>query len=252
MNGLDGKVALVTGGGSGIGRAAALLFGREGAKVVIADVNVIGGEETVRLVEEAGAQAVFIPTDVSDGAQVGAMVAKAVSTYGRLDCAFNNAGIEQPLGLLSDIPEEVWERIMHVNLKGVWLSMKYEIPQMIAQGGGAIVNASSVAGLVGGPLNGAYVASKHAILGLTKAAALEYASKGIRINAVCPGMTRTPMIGMITGGSAEVERMIVAMHPMGRAALPEEIARAAVWLCSDEASFVTGHALAVDGGFTAQ
>lgn len=250
MKGLVGKVALVTGGGSGIGRAAARLFAREGSKVVVADVSSPGGTETVRMIEEAGGRAVFVLADVSEARQVEALVEKALKTYGRLDCAFNNAGIEQSLAPLADCPEDEWDRVIRTNLKGVWLSMKYEIPRMIAQGGGAIVNASSVAGLVGGPLNGAYVASKHAILGLTRAAALEYARSGIRINAVCPGMTRTPMIGVITGGDANVESMIVGRHPIGRAALPEEIAAAAVWLCSDEASFITGHALAVDGGFT--
>lgn len=252
MKGLVGKVALVTGGGSGIGRAAARLFAREGSKVVVTDVSSPGGTETVRMIEEAGGRAVFVLTDVSEAWQVEALVEKVLKTFGRIDCAFNNAGIEQSLAPLADCPEDEWDRVIRTNLKGVWLSMKYEISRMIVQGGGAIVNTSSVAGLVGGPLNGAYVASKHAILGLTRAAALEYARAGIRINAVCPGMTRTPMIGMITGGDADVESMIVGLHPIGRAALPEEIAAAAVWLCSDEASFITGHALAVDGGFTAR
>lgn len=247
----EGKIALVTGGASGIGRAAALLFAAQGAKVVIADLLEDGGE-TVRAIRENGGDAVFVRTDISDSRQVEALVGKALDTYGRLDCAFNNAGIEQPLAPLAEIPDGEWDRIIRVNLRGTFLCLKYEIRAMRAQGRGAIVNASSVAGLVGGPLNGAYVASKHGILGLTRAAALEYASAGIRINAVCPGMTRTPMLGMITGGDAAVEAMIVALHPIGRAALPEEIARAAVWLCSDEASFITGHALAVDGGFTAR
>ncbi|MBM3132233.1 MAG: SDR family oxidoreductase [Chloroflexi bacterium] len=252
MKGLAGKVALVTGGASGIGRAAALLLAREGAKVVVADLSVEGGEESVRMVKASGGEAIFVRVDVSDSRQVEAMVGKAVSTFGRLDCAFNNAGVEQSLVPLADCPEEEWERIIRVNLKGVWLSMKYEIPRMLKQGGGSIVNTSSVAGLVGGPLNSAYVASKHGILGLTRAAALEYASARIRVNAVCPGITRTPMIDLLTGGNAGIEAVIIGMHPIGRAAHPDEIAAAAVWLCSDEASFVTGHALAVDGGFAAQ
>lgn len=248
----EGKIALVTGGASGIGRAAALLFAAQGAKVVIGDLLEGEGAGAVRAIRENGGDAVFVRTDISDSRQVEALVGKALDTYGRLDCAFNNAGIEQSLAPLAEIADGEWDRIIRVNLRGTFLCLKYEIRAMRAQGRGAIVNASSVAGLVGGPLNGAYVASKHGILGLTRAAALEYASAGIRINAVCPGMTRTPMLGMITGGDAAVEAMIVALHPIGRAALPEEIARAAVWLCSDEASFITGHALAVDGGFTAQ
>ena len=252
MKGLDGKVALVTGGASGIGRAAALLFAGAGARVAVADMSAGGGAETVRLIREMGGNAVFIRADISNARQVEMMVEETVTVFGKLDCAFNNAGIEQSLAPIAEIPDGEWERIIGVNLKGTWLCLKHEIRAMLVRGRGAVVNTSSVAGLVGGPFNGAYAASKHAILGLTRAAALEYASMGIRVNAVCPGMTLTPMIEMITGGDAGVEAMITALHPIGRAAFPEEIAHAAVWLCSDEASFITGHALAVDGGFTAQ
>ena len=251
MKGLGGKVALVTGGSSGIGRAAALAFAREGAKVVVADIQVEGGEETVGMVRGSGGEALFVKADVSKGGEVEALIAKAVGTYGRLDCAFNNAGVEaeQGLVLLCDYPEEEFDRLIGINLKGVWLCMKYEIPQMVKQGGGAIVNTASIAGLVGCGLSAAYVASKHGVVGLTKTAALDYARAGVRVNAVCPGVTRTPMVDALVGGDAEMEAQIVELHPIGRLASPEEIAEVAVWLCSDEASFVTGHAMPVDGGF---
>ena len=249
---LEGKVALVTGGASGIGRATALAFAREGAKVVIADVAVEDGEETVRMIEESGGKAIFVETDVSQSDQVEALINKAVETYGRLDCAFNNAGIEGEQALTPDCTEENWDRVININLKGVWLGMKYEIPQMLKQGGGAIVNMSSVAGLVGFPSSPAYVASKHGILGLTKTAALEYATEGIRVNAVCPGVIRTPMVERATGGDPEVEAQFAAMEPVGRMGKPEEVAEAVVWLCSDAASFVTGHSMVVDGGLVAR
>jgi len=249
---LEGKVALVTGGASGIGRATALAFAREGAKVVIADVAVEDGEETVRMIEESGGKAIFVETDVSQSDQVEALINKAVETYGRLDCVFNNAGIEGEQALTPDYTEENWDRVININLKGVWLGMKYEIPQMLKQGGGAIVNMSSVAGLVGFPSSPAYVASKHGILGLTKTAALEYATEGIRVNAVCPGVIRTPMVERATGGDPEVEAQFAAMEPVGRMGKPEEVAEAVVWLCSDAASFVTGHSMVVDGGLVAR
>ena len=254
MKGLQDKVALVTGGGSGIGRAAALTFAREGARVAIGDIQAEGGEETARLVRESGGQAVFVQADVTQPEQVAAMVRKTVETYGRLDCAFNNAGVEATQGLvpLLEGTEEEWDRLISINLKGVWLCLKHELPQMLKQGGGAIVNTASVAGLVGCQLSAAYVASKHGVVGLTKAASLDYCAAGIRVNAVCPGVTRTPMVDALIGGSAKVEAQIVAAHPIGRLALPQEIAEAAVWLCSDEASFVTGHAMAVDGGLSSQ
>ena len=247
----EGKVALVTGAGSGIGRAGALAFAREGAKVVVADVVVEGGQETVGMIKEGGGEAIFVKTDVSKGAEVEAMVNKAVETYGRLDYAFNNAGILGEMGPVADCTEENFDRVISVNLRGVWLSMKYEIPQMLAQGGGAIVNTSSIAGLTGGPGIPAYVASKHGVAGLTKNAALEYAQAGIRVNAVCPGGIRTPMIDLYTHGDAEAEAQMHAMHPLGRMGEPEEIADAVVWLCSDAASFVTGHPMAIDGGTVA-
>lgn len=249
---LTGKVALVTGGGSGIGRAAALIFAREGARVAVADYAVEGGEETVRAIEGAGGEAVFIRADVSKTADVKAMIRKVVDMWGRLDCANNNAGIEGTPAPLADCSEENWDRTININLKGVFLCMKYEIPQMLKQGGGAIVNTSSVAGLVGFRRLPAYVASKFGIVGLTKAAALDYAQAGIRINAVCPGVIRTPMVERLTGGDPQAEAQLAAGEPVGRLGAPEEVGEAIVWLCSDAASFVTGHAMAVDGGWVAQ
>lgn len=248
-----GKVALVTGAGSGIGRATALIFAREGAKVVVSDVVVDGGEETVRLVKQAGGDAIFVKADVAQASDVEALVNKAVQTYGRLDCAHNNAGVPGPNKMIVDIPEEKWDRVIAINLTGVWHCLKYEIAQMLKQGGGAIVNTSSDAGLVGVKRGGAYVASKHGVIGLMKTAALEYAKSGIRVNAVCPGPIDTPMLR--GPGGERVDRFIgrmVAAQPGGRLGKPEEIAEAAVWLCSDAASFVTGHALSVDGGYMAQ
>jgi len=249
---LEGKVALVTGGASGIGRATALALAREGAKVVLADVAVERCEDTVVKIEEAGGEVCCVETDVSQPDQVEALINATVETYGRLDCAFNNAGIEGEQATTADCTEENWDRVININLKGVWLGMKYEIQQMLKQGGGAIVNMSSVAGLVGFPNAPAYVASKHGILGLTKTAALEYATEGIRVNAVCPGVIRTAMVERVTGGKPEVEAQFAAMEPVGRMGKPEEVAEAVVWLCSDAASFVTGHPMVVDGGLVAR
>jgi NAD(P)-dependent dehydrogenase (short-subunit alcohol dehydrogenase family) len=249
---LKGKVALVTGGGSGIGRASALAFAREGAKVVVADVVVEGGEETVGMIKKAGGEALFVKADVSKAAEVEAMVNKAVETYGRLDCAYNNAGIEGAVAQTVECSEENWDRTLNINLKGVWLCLKYEIPQMLKQGGGAIVNTASVAGLVGFAGLPAYVASKHGVAGLTKTAALEYAKSGIRVNAVCPGAIRTPMTERLFRAQPQMAESATAMEPVGRMGTPEEIAEAVAWLCSDAASFVTGHAMAVDGGMVAQ
>jgi len=249
---VTGKVAIVTGGGSGIGRASALAFAREGAKVVVADVVVAGGEETVCLIQHNGGAAIFVKTNVSKAAEVEALVARAVLTYGRLDCAHNNAGIEGPGASTVDYAEESWERVLAINLTGVWLCMKYEIPQMLKQGSGAIVNTASTAGLVGYPRGSAYVASKHGVVGLTKTAALEYAKSGIRVNAVCPGAIDTPMMGRITDHRPQRAARMAAAEPVGRMGQPAEIAEAVVWLCSEAASFVTGHAMAVDGGMTAQ
>ena len=249
---LEGKVALVTGASSGIGRAAALAFSREGAKVVTADVDVEGGMETVRTIQDAGGEAVFVRSDVSKAAEVEALISKAVETYGRLDCAYNNAGIEGTMGPTADCTEENWDRVIGTNLKGMWLCMKYEIPEMLTRGSGAIVNVSSIAGLVGIQGRPAYAASKHGVAGLTKAAALEYAQAGIRINAVCPGIIRTPMLERPLAQRPELEATLIAQVPVGRIGTPEEIAEAVVWLCSDAASFVTGHTMMVDGGYVAQ
>ena len=249
---LAGKVALVTGAGSGIGRASALTFAREGAKVVVADVVVEGGEETVGMIKTAGGEALFVKADVSQAVEVEALINKTLATYGRLDCAHNNAGIEGAVATTAECTEENWDRIIAINLKGVWLCMKYEIPQMLKQGGGAIVNTASGAGLVGIPRAGAYVASKHGVVGLTKTAALEYAKAGIRVNAVCPGVIDTPMVQRITSRRPHLVERMAAGEPVGRMGKPQEIAEAVVWLCSEAASFVTGHAMAVDGGYIAQ
>jgi NAD(P)-dependent dehydrogenase (short-subunit alcohol dehydrogenase family) len=251
---LDGKVALVTGGASGIGRATALIFAREGAKLVVADRNEDGGHQTVHMITENGGKAIFVQVDVSNATAVEAMLSTAVETYGRLDCAHNNAGIgSRPRAPLHECTEETWDRVLAINLKGVWLCMKYEIIQMLTQGSGTIVNTASIMGLVGSwSGTAAYNASKHGVVGLTKTAALEYATSGIRVNAVCPGYIRTPLIEEALTSNPALEAQIVARHPVGRMGQPEEIAEAVVWLCSDAASFVTGHTMTVDGGYVAQ
>jgi len=250
--GLAGKVALITGAGSGIGRQSALAFARAGAKVVVADIVLLGGEETVRMIEAEGGEATFVKTDVSNARDVEALVKETIATYGQLDYAHNNAGIEGAQGTTIECTEDCWDKTIDTNLKGVWLCMKYEIPEMLKNHGGAIVNTSSVAGLVGFANIPAYTASKHGVSGLTKVAALEFAKSGIRVNAVCPGVIRTPMIERFTGGDPQVEAQFTAGEPIGRLGEPEEIATAVVWLCSDEASFVTGSAIPVDGGWVAQ
>lgn len=250
MKRFEGKVALVTGGGSGIGRATALAFASEGAKVVIDDISIKGGEETLRMIKSIGGEAIFVKADVSKANEVEALVQKTIETYGRLDCAFNNAGIGEPLKRIHNSTEENFDRVMATNVKGVYLCMKYEIPQMLKQGSGAIVNTASIAGLVGLVAQAAYVASKHAVIGLTKSAALDYAKSGIRINAVCPGVIRTPLIGLEEKPSKEA--VYIDMEPMGRLGKPEEVAAAVLWLCSDEASFVTGYPFAIDGGLVAR
>lgn len=248
----SGKVAIVTGGSSGIGKATAIAFAREGAKVVVASRREKEGIETVKQVHSAGSEGLFIKTDVSKETDVSAMVEKTIATYGHLDYAFNNAGIEQIPTPLVEQTEETFDQVMDINVKGVWLCMKHQIPQMLKNGGGAIVNMSSVAGIVGTPGLPIYIASKHAVLGLTKAVALEYAKEGIRINAVCPGVIETDLFNRAVADNPEVIERLIAMHPIGRVGKPEEIAEAVIWLCSDKASFVTGQSLPLDGGYVAQ
>lgn len=248
---MRGKVALVTGGASGIGRATALRFSANNARVVIADVDAEEGGETVHDIEVRGGGARFVKTDVSRAAEVARLIRETVEAYGRLDYAFNNAGIESPrIVPLAAQTEAEWDQVIDIDLKGVWLCMKHEIRQMLAQGSGAIVNTSSIYGLVGSPTGPAYTAAKHGVIGLTKSAALAYARKGIRVNAVCPGGTRSEMVERLIAQNAEWEDRFIARQPIGRLGLPKEIAEAVVWLCSAKASFVTGHALAVDGAYT--
>jgi len=246
-----GRVALVTGGGSGLGQAAARLLAGRGARVVVADINETGGAETVQHCIDAGSEAVFVRTDVTEEGDVEGAVATAVDRWGRLDAAINNAGINGPTKPIADYTLDEWNTVLAINLTGVFLGLKYEVPQMLAQGGGAIVNTSSGAGLRGFALLPAYVATKHAVLGLTKAAALAYVKEGVRVNAVCPGSTRTPLLEGFMGGDPAMEAAMANSAPIGRLARPEEIAEAMVWLLSDAASFMVGHALAVDGGAVA-
>jgi NAD(P)-dependent dehydrogenase (short-subunit alcohol dehydrogenase family) len=247
MGALDGKAALVTGAGSGLGRASVIAMARAGATVTVADLNEEGGKEAVALVLEEGADVDFVRADVTQPDDVAAMVDKAVARWGRLDCAVNNAGTTGASAPTADYTLDDWTRTLELNLTSVFLCLKREIPAMLERGG-AIVNMASGAGLVGFPGLPAYVASKHGVVGLTRAAAMEYAGQGVRINAICPGSTRTPMLEGFMGGDEQVERMLTRPIPVGRLGRPEEIAEAVVWLCSDAASFVVGHALAVDGG----
>jgi NAD(P)-dependent dehydrogenase (short-subunit alcohol dehydrogenase family) len=250
LNRLENKVALVTGGSSGIGQAAAQLFAREGAKVVIADINAEGGEETLRIIRDAGGEAHFVRTDVSKAADVEALIDKIVEIYGRLDCAYNNAGILGDIVSVADHNQGAWDHTIDTNLKGTWLCLKYQIPQMLKQGNGAIVNTTATAGVKGGsPYRSAYAASKAGIVSLSKSAAMENAEYGLRINVICPSHTRTPMLEQFFELRPELEADFIAQAPMGRIAAPEEVAEGALWLCSDASSFVTGHVLAVDGGF---
>ncbi len=246
----ENKVAIVTGGAFGIGRATALDFAWNGAKVCVADV--VDDSHTVDAIRSEGGEAIFCHCDVSSEADVRAMVEKTVSTFGRLDFAFNNAGIEGHTDNTQLCTAENWDRTLGVNLRGVWLCMKYEIPEMLKQRKGAIVNCASIAGLVGFAGLPAYVASKHGVVGLTKCAAIENAKTGIRINAVCPGVIHTPMIDRTTGKNKAVEKMYEDMEPVGRMGEPEEVADVVMWLCSDSSSFVIGDAIAVDGGWIAQ
>ena len=249
MGSLEGKVAIVTGAAMGIGRASALAFAREGAAVVVADIDTDGGHETVGLVESAGGQASFVRTDVAEKADVFAMVQHAVDTYGGLDCAHNNAGITAPMVPLADYPDDGWDRTLAVMLTGVYHCLKAEIPRMLERGGGAIVNTASGVGLVGYANQAAYTASKHGVLGLTKVAALDYGHLGVRVNAICPGTARTPMVDAAIRDMPGIDEELKKLHPIGRIGEAEEIAEAAVWLCSPAASFVLGVALPVDGGY---
>src|SRR5215813_3489948 len=249
---LDGKIALITGAGSGIGRATSKIFAREGASLILADIMETGGQETLQMVKELGADALFLRTDVSKSQEVDALVAKAVETYGRLDCAFNNAGIGGKSVLTHECSEEEWNRVLAVNLTGVWLCMKAEITQMLKQGGGAIVNTSSIMGLTGAIRVPAYTAAKHGVAGLTKAAALEYGRYKIRINAVCPAPIYTPLLMAGFDKRPDIEQRYIRSEPMKRLGQPEEVGEAVAWLCSNRASYVTGLPMPVDGGYMAQ
>jgi NAD(P)-dependent dehydrogenase (short-subunit alcohol dehydrogenase family) len=245
-----GKVAFVTGAGSGIGRTTSLAFAQEGASVVVADVSEQGNKETARMIEELGGQALAVRCDVTQSEEVRAALDQAVSAYGRLDIAFNNAGAEQTVSPTAEITEQEWDRIIAINLRGVFVCMKHEIPLMLDQGGGAIVNTSSGAGIRGFGGGAAYTAAKHGVIGLTKDSAVDYASSNIRVNAVCPGIIDTEMMQRFTGGSAEGRDRVIAQEPIRRMGTPEEVAAAVLWLCSDAASFIVGHAMIVDGGQT--
>ena len=249
---LAGRVALVTGGGSGIGRASALAFARAGARVVVSDVVDKAGRATAQAIRDTGGVAVSQQADVSDAEQVAALVERTIQEFGQLDCAHNNGGIEGPVKPVIDLTEDEWDRVIDINLKGVWNCLRFQIPVMLEQGGGAIVNTGSVSGLKGfPPLLPAYIASKFGVVGLTAATARTYAAQGIRVNAICPGAIDTPMLTRIGEGAHRLGVTMVAENPSGRLGTPEEVAEAVIWLCSDRASFVTGQTLTIDGGFLA-
>jgi NAD(P)-dependent dehydrogenase (short-subunit alcohol dehydrogenase family) len=249
---LTDKVAFITGASTGIGRSTAMLFAKSRAKVMVADINTDAGLLTAHLIGEQGGVAEFVKCDVAKEAEVKAAIDKTVQVFGGIDYAFNNAGIEGEQAATSDCTTKNWDKVIQTNLSGVWFCMKYQIPEMLKRGGGAIVNCSSIAGLIGFPGIPAYTASKHAVIGLTKAAALEYAKSKIRVNAVCPGVIQTPMIERFVHGEAQALQQLSAGEPIGRIGQPEEIADSVLWLCSDSSSFITGHSLAVDGGWVAQ
>jgi NAD(P)-dependent dehydrogenase (short-subunit alcohol dehydrogenase family) len=245
------KVVLITGGSFGIGQAAAIAFAQRGAKVIVADYIEDKEGHTMNEIKAAGTKGLFVKCDVSRASEVKAMIEKIIDTYGRLDYAFNNAGIEGSMSPTHECSEENWDKTIAINLKGVWLCMKYQISQMLKQGKGVIVNNASIAGLIGFPGLPAYVATKHGIVGLTKTAALENAKSGLRINAVCPGVIKTAMVDRIINNNKEIEQQFISQEPIGRMGMPSEVADAVIWLCSDASSFVTGHSLPVDGGWVA-